>query len=1322
VNTEGSFKCLCQPGFLTLKAITDQIDGSEPQVFMECVDINECDGMSDCDDGERAICENTVGSYSCTCKDGYEGDGKVCTEKDEVKCEPDCQEGEFCQLNGDDEKASCECVSGMVPNPAYNETNCDCAPVVFPAAQRKKRAAIADAAILPVDDTDTDGLLEDDVVIPEGGEPIDLGDDAILPIPIPPEETCLCATRCIDVPECDKNPCDENAGCTELYPGHSCKCNSGFQGNGVYCDDVDECALELDNCNENAICTNTIGSFTCECKLGYTGDGVTNCTLDDPDVDVCGCGESGICNSQTLQCTCAQGYEADYTKETEKCEDVDECSQGDKCHPAANCTNLEGGYSCQCPPSMEGDGYNTCDTNECTLGTANCSVNAICTNTVGHYTCECKQGYEGDGTECTPEIDPCVENPITCGENAMCVGRDGEAVCECKAGYIGDGEECDDQNECMEDGKATHDCHENAACSNVVGGYLCDCLPGFIGNGKECEDVDECTDGTHSCSPFAYCNNTIGGFLCTCKEGFTGDGYFCEPDDACKDGCHANGECATTPEGGYVCQCKTGYTGDGNTTCDDVNECIVNNPCDENASCKNTEGSVTCRCNKGFRGNGYTCEDVNECLRPDVYECAEGAECNNTVGSYVCGCPKGYAMRNGTCIDVDECEDPRNICDENAVCTNLKGTYCCNCDKDHMGDGIDCQPCLIENIVQRQKRESLVAPTETTIMPCKSCPTGLRYNADKGDCENIDECSEHPNSIDADRCVNARCEDRAPGYVCICEQGYVPKSEHECEDFNECERIADLCGFHGQCYNTPGSYECVCAEGFKSTNGQGCVDINECTDIPDVCGVQTSAVCVNTDGSYQCRCRAGYTLDEVTGKCQDVNECLKTTTCGDEQLCINMPGGFRCDCQPGFRNNAGVCTNVDECSVDHPCHDQAHCVDTVGSYTCQCQDGFTGDGKLCTPICAPGVCPERQTCTVADGRPSCHCVCEGQFCANLGEVCGSDGNTYPSYATLAIYACQSDQNIVKAYDGKCVGVCDLVECPQWKQCITNENGFPVCQCQPVEEADWNSGYICMDSGVTYPSLAILKMYACARDSIEKIAYKGKCENARDCEYGHWAEWSGCSVTCGRGTRSRSRSISFEPEFGGKNCTLTVEKEECHKAPCKGDPCEKIVCQRPGSYCVSQNSEPRCVCPNCQYDRFDPVCGIHGGRMTTASNMCMLQLSACLANDPYEVLHHGACNDGEPNQPLECTVMPYYEKLTDTAGCVSKETIQTNTCKGGCGSVTGKCCVPKETEYAVETFVCPNQTVKQAKVQVVKSCNCIEEQNKPQPQPRIVDLN
>lgn len=48
-----------------------------------CLDINEC-LRNPCD--VNAVCDNTDGSYSCTCKTGYSGDGVFCAGKPFLTC------------------------------------------------------------------------------------------------------------------------------------------------------------------------------------------------------------------------------------------------------------------------------------------------------------------------------------------------------------------------------------------------------------------------------------------------------------------------------------------------------------------------------------------------------------------------------------------------------------------------------------------------------------------------------------------------------------------------------------------------------------------------------------------------------------------------------------------------------------------------------------------------------------------------------------------------------------------------------------------------------------------------------------------------------------------------------------------------------------------------------------------------------------------------------------------------------------------------------------------------------------------------------------
>lgn len=53
-------------------------------LFLTVADLDECSTHThNCD--VNADCINTVGSYSCTCKAGYSGDGQTCTGKKQTK-------------------------------------------------------------------------------------------------------------------------------------------------------------------------------------------------------------------------------------------------------------------------------------------------------------------------------------------------------------------------------------------------------------------------------------------------------------------------------------------------------------------------------------------------------------------------------------------------------------------------------------------------------------------------------------------------------------------------------------------------------------------------------------------------------------------------------------------------------------------------------------------------------------------------------------------------------------------------------------------------------------------------------------------------------------------------------------------------------------------------------------------------------------------------------------------------------------------------------------------------------------------------------------
>ena len=86
----------------------------------------------------------------------------------------------------------------------------------------------------------------------------------------------------------------------------------------------------------------------------------------------------------------------------------------------------------------------------------------------------------------------------------------------------------------------------------------------------------------------------------------------------------------------------------------------------------------------------YTLTDVNEC-KLGTDNCHDDAKCTNTDGSYTCQCRKGYRGDGvDQCVDIDECLDNSDHCDQNARCINAPGSYRCECKDGFMGDGFTC--------------------------------------------------------------------------------------------------------------------------------------------------------------------------------------------------------------------------------------------------------------------------------------------------------------------------------------------------------------------------------------------------------------------------------------------------------------------------------------------------------------------------------------------------------------------------------------------------------------------------------------------------------
>ncbi|XP_013406006.1 uncharacterized protein LOC106170605 [Lingula anatina] len=124
------------------------------------------------------------------------------------------------------------------------------------------------------------------------------------------------------------------------------------------------------------------------------------------------------------------------------------------------------------------------------------------------------------------------------------------------------------------------------------------------------------------------------------------------------------------------------------------------------------------------------------------------------------------------------------------------------------------------------------------------CKDGYMLAADRHLCLAEDRCGMERGLCQV-RCVNVY-----PGsYKCECDPGYeLAQDNFTCTDVNECQ-LSYPC--QHKCKNVVGSFSCECdTNGFRlNVDGRSCDDINECNEIPGVCG---NGTCENKYGSFYC--------------------------------------------------------------------------------------------------------------------------------------------------------------------------------------------------------------------------------------------------------------------------------------------------------------------------------------------------------------------------------------------------------------------------------------------------------------------------------------
>ncbi|KPP67495.1 stabilin-1-like [Scleropages formosus] len=150
-----------------------------------------------------------------------------------------------------------------------------------------------------------------------------------------------------------------------------------------------------------------------------------------------------------------------------------------------------------------------------------------------------------------------------------------------------------------------------------------ECCKGFYG-----PDCKPCIGGfDHPCYNKGTCNDGIkGDGSCSCAPRFTGIAcHICSDPkkhgDNCDEDCRCvHGECDNRPGSNGVCRqgsCQQDYSGD---LCNLVAQCVFAGP-----------GNTSCLCNEGWTGDGLVCAEINNCLLSTRGGCHANADCTATA-------------------------------------------------------------------------------------------------------------------------------------------------------------------------------------------------------------------------------------------------------------------------------------------------------------------------------------------------------------------------------------------------------------------------------------------------------------------------------------------------------------------------------------------------------------------------------------------------------------------------------------------------------------------------------------------------------------------
>ncbi|XP_019131933.2 signal peptide, CUB and EGF-like domain-containing protein 2 isoform X6 [Larimichthys crocea] len=383
-----------------------------------------------------AICQTTQGSYKCTCKAGFKGDGKHCEDIDE--CDLEYNGGCVHECNNIPGNYRCTCYDGF--NLAHDGHNC-----------------------LDVDECKfNNGGCQHTCVNTMGSYECRCKEGFFLS-----NNQHTCIHRSVEGLNC----MNKEHGCAHICKetpkgGVACECRPGFE----LARNQRGCILTCNHGNGGCqhTCEDTESGPICRCHARYTLQ-----------PDKRSCVERDEATTESSDHNATSFTEVD--KRVKRRLLMETCAVnngGCDC----TCKDTSTGVRCSCPIgfTLQPDGKTCKDIDECELHNGGCEH--FCRNTIGSFECNCRKGFKllTDERSCQ-DIDECFFER-TCDHT--CVNSPGGFQCLCNKGYTMYGlAHCGDINECSVNNGG---CEQG--CENTMGGFECFCHPGYKlhWNKKDC--------------------------------------------------------------------------------------------------------------------------------------------------------------------------------------------------------------------------------------------------------------------------------------------------------------------------------------------------------------------------------------------------------------------------------------------------------------------------------------------------------------------------------------------------------------------------------------------------------------------------------------------------------------------------------------------------------------------------------------------------------------------------------------------------------------------------------------------------------------------